>query len=176
MKRMKNMVSKQREKERILLDLQKARRNIITAALRLPPNQHDQVFLGTWTIKDVLAHLIGWDYTNMESAEAVQNGKLPAFYESYDKDWKSYNAHLVRLYKLEDWEQLITSVEASHSQLVNYFENIAAEDFFKDWGVRFKGYKVIISRLLEAETKDEITHHEQIQSLLKKTTAQEQRS
>ena len=173
---MKNMESKQREKERILLELQKARRNIIAAASKLSPEQRDQVFLGTWTIKDVLAHLIGWDYANMESAEAVQNGKLPAFYASYDKDWKSYNAHLVSLHKLEDWEQLITSVEASHNQLVRFFENIAAEDFFKDWGVRFKGYKVIISRLLEAETKDEMIHHEQIQSRLKAATAQEQRS
>jgi hypothetical protein len=38
-----------------------------------------------------------------------------------------------------------------------------AEEFDRDSGVRYKRYKVTIARLLQAETRDEKTHHKQIE-------------
>ncbi len=63
----------------------------------------------------------------------------------------------------DDFAELLSSVEDSLQQLVDFLETISAEEFDKDRGVRHKGYKVTIARLLQAETKDEKTHHKQIE-------------
>jgi hypothetical protein len=46
--------------------------------------------------------------------------------------------------------------------LLEFLNTIPAENFNKDFGVRFRGYRVTIQRLLEAEQKDEETHLQQI--------------
>jgi hypothetical protein len=46
--------------------------------------------------------------------------------------------------------------------LVAYVQTIPPEDFNRDFGVRFRGYKVTIQRLLEADIKDVQIHCQQI--------------
>ncbi|MBN1371342.1 MAG: hypothetical protein JW987_05220 [Anaerolineaceae bacterium] len=161
---MKNADLLQSQKEHILSELHQVRIEIISAVQQLLPIQRSEIFLGTWSVEDCLAHLVGWDYTNIEAAKAIQNGLLPEFYAHRDKDWQGYNAILVNKYKLKDWDELIASVHTSRRLLNDYFEQLPVETFFKDWGVRYKGYKVIISRLLEADTKDVRMHLQQINS------------
>lgn len=161
---MKNAGLLQSHKELSLNELHLVRIEIISAVQQLLPAQRSEIFLGTWSVEDCLAHLVGWDYTNIEAAKALQNGLLPEFYAHRDKDWQGYNAILVKKHKLNNWDELIASVHTSHRLLNNYFEQLPVEIFFKDWGVRYKGYKVIISRLLEADTKDVRTHLQQINS------------
>ena len=55
------------------------------------------------------------------------------------------------------------AVENSHRQLTEFVRTISAESFDKDHGVRFRGYKVMIARTLQAEIDDEKTHLTQIQ-------------
>jgi hypothetical protein len=153
----------QAKKDEIIAELVGTRRKILDAASSLPPEKQVEVFLGVWSVKDLLAHLVGWDFTNMEAAKSVLAGQLPDFYSHYDRDWKTYNAHLVAEYKRDDFAELLSSVEHSLQQLVAFLEAVPAEEFHKDSGVRYKRYKVTISRLLQAETKDEKTHYQQIE-------------
>ena len=66
----------QSRKDQIISGLIDVRGQILQAASELSPAEQDQVFLGTWSVKDLLAHLVGWDYVNLEAAEAVQQGEL----------------------------------------------------------------------------------------------------
>jgi hypothetical protein len=157
------------KRDRTLSDLSDVRRAILDTVSRAPTSFQEQIFLGFWSIKDLLAHLIGWDYTNIEAAQALQAGKLPNFYTYIDKDWRSYNALLVIQYKQEDYSALISNVCASYNQLTNFLQTLPVEDFFRDWGVRYKGIKVTIARLLVAETKDEKIHLEQINAFINKS-------
>lgn len=158
-----------KEKKSILLEeLRHARQGIITAAKRFHPSDVDVAFVGSWTILDLLAHLVGWDFTNIQAAQEILNGQLPDFYAHYDKDWASYNAELVSKYKENTLEEMISSVEASHGKLLQYLETLSPEQIFQDQGVRHGRYKVIISRLLEADKKDVIEHSEQIDKFLMK--------
>lgn len=151
------------KKYEIIQGLVETRRRILDAASSLSPAKQDEVFLGVWSVKDLLAHLIGWDFTNMEAARAILAGELPPFYSYADRDWKTYNARLVAQYKRDDFADLLLAVEDSHQQLIGHLEKIPAEEFAKDRGIRYKGYKVTIARLLQAEIKDEKTHHRQIE-------------
>lgn len=153
----------QAKKDEIISGLTETRRKILDAVSSLPLAQQGEVFLGVWSVKDLLAHLIGWDFTNMEAARAILAGELPPFYSYADRDWKTYNARLVAQYKRDDFADLLSSVEDSHRQLIDCLETIPAEEFDKDRGIRYKGYKVTIARLLQAEIKDEKTHHRQFE-------------
>jgi len=111
---------------------------------------------------DLLAHLAGWDFTNLQAARDILDGLLPEFYEHHDKDWKTYNAALVAKYKRTDFREQIELVREAQKQLIECLQTLPAEDFKLDMGVRAKGIKVTIARLLQAELEDETTHFEQI--------------
>jgi hypothetical protein len=165
-------VAAQAKKDKIIAELVEARGKILDAASSLPPADQDRVFLGVWSVKDLLAHFVGWDFANLEAAQAILAGQLPGFYAHYDHDWRTYNARLVTEYKREDFADLLASVQSSHQKLIGFLETIPAEEFDKDRGVRFKGYKVTIARTLEAELEDEKTHHTQVDEFRERRAAQ----
>lgn len=154
-------------KEQILSDLMETRRKLLAASSSLSSAQGDQVFLGVWSVRDLLAHLIGWDNSNLEAAKRVLNGQVPAFYEHHDRDRQTYNAMLVKKYKKKSSRELLVKAKTSQEKIIRFMQTIPPEHFNKDFGVRFRGYKVTIQRLLEAETKDEQTHLQQILDFFK---------
>jgi hypothetical protein len=150
------------KKTQLITDFIETRRAVLDAAAALPPAAQDEVFLGVWSVKDLLAHLAGWDVANREAAEAVLAGRLPAFYAYHDHDWRTYNARLVAQYRREDFAALRALVEETHRALVEYLQAIPAAAFEKDTGVRFKGYKNTVARLIQSEVRDEKTHCVQV--------------
>jgi hypothetical protein len=149
-------------KEEILSGLVETRAAILNEISQLSPHAWDTVFLGEWSARDLLAHLAGWDFTNLQAIRAVQKGKLPKFYVYYDRDWKTYNAGLVAKYKRDDFHELLELVRDSHHQLIEYLQTVAPEAFTRDFGVRSRGIKVTIARLLQAELGDERAHLKQV--------------
>jgi len=157
-------VSAELTKMQALEALTAAREKILSAAAALPFEKQDQVFLGIWGIKDLLAHLVGWDYANLEAAQAVLAERLPAFYAHYDKDWKRYNALLVERYRRDDLDVQLAWVKKSRQELLTHLETVSPADFVRYTGVRFHGWRVTIERLLRAETSDEEKHLTQIEA------------
>jgi len=153
-------------KTKILSGLIQVRREIIESITCLPPEKQAAVFLGEWSIKDMLAHFIGWDYGNREAFQALREQRLPGFYAFYDKDWCRYNAHWVETYRNETFEALLKMAVVSHRALMDVLEAVPEAEFHQDFGVRYKGIKVTLSRLLEAEIEEEGVHFEQICSFI----------
>lgn len=147
----------QAKKDKIISGLIEARECILAAASVLPVEKQDEIFLGVWSVKDLLAHLVGWDFTNIEATKEILDGKLPSFYAHHDRDWRTY-AGLVVQYKKDDWAELLSSVEESHRRLTDSLRTVPAEEFDKDRGLRAGPYKVTIARLLQVEINDEKKH------------------
>lgn len=143
----------QAEKDAIIGGLVAARSRILEAARQLSPAERDEVFLGVWSAKDLLAHLAGWDYTNLEAVGEILAGRKPGFWQHYDRDWQSYNARLVAEYERDDFGELVALVEQSHRKLIEYLQTVQADE----WVKRSK-----IGSLLRAEIKDEEEHHRQV--------------
>ena len=150
------------KREQVLSNCIDIRKKLRDEILQLTSAQHEIVFLGVWSIKDLLAHIIGWDFANYAAAKSVLKGQLPTFYKYRDHDWQTYNAMLVKKYKKDSIQELLADMDDSQAKLLKQVEKIPAEDFNKDFGVRFRGYKVTIRRLIEADTKDVQIHLEQI--------------
>ena len=162
-KRQSTVIKAQLKKDELIGNLIEIFRKILDITSSFPPAKHDEVFLGIWSIKDLLAHLIGWLEANRKAVKAIQSGKLPEFYAYKDRDWQTYNACLVRKYKRDSLAELMSTMQVSHQKLIDSIQVIPAEEFEQDNGVRFKGYKVTIARLLQAELKDEREHSNQME-------------
>lgn len=151
-----------RKKDELLAALIAARQGILDEMSRLTEAERERVFLGTWSVKDLLAHLIGWDHTTLEAVRYVTASQLPPFYNQYDRDWTTYNAMLVAKYKQDSFDEMLAQVRDSHRQLIAFLKTVPPEAFNQDFGVRFRGAKVTIRRLLEADMKDDQIHRQQI--------------
>ena len=77
----------QAKKEWIISEVQRVRSEFLTEVDTLSRKERDTIFLGIWSVRDLLAHLAGWDYANLDAAKSVLACKLPAFYEHKDRDW-----------------------------------------------------------------------------------------
>ncbi len=135
---------------------------LIECARGWPQDKAGEIFLGSWSLLDLLAHLAGWDEANYTSVAAVQAGKLPEYYIHHNTDWRKFNAILVTLFREPSLEQQIARVMGTFKKLEDCLAALDVQAFYRDYGVRFRSYKVIISRLIESELKDERVHLEQM--------------
>lgn len=150
----------------IIGELVEARRRIVYLAACISPKRQDVVFLGEWRVKELLAHLIGWDYTNLEAVPTILAGERPDFYSRYDRDWRGYNATLVQKHLTEDYAALLSSVRESHAALMDHLATVQPAEFGRDRGLRWKGFAVTIQSLLATERDDERRHFQQMQALV----------
>lgn len=159
----------QANQAKAIADFSTARQDLLAAATAVPAEHRDTVFLGTWSLQDLLAHLVGWDYTNLQAAREILAGQLPSVYSQWDKDWQTYNAGLVTRYKGDDFSKLWARLEASHRELIEFLAAIPAEEFGKDRGLRSGRYKVTVAQFIKFETYDEQRHAQQVKAFVEGT-------
>ncbi|MBN2256860.1 MAG: ClbS/DfsB family four-helix bundle protein [Anaerolineaceae bacterium] len=156
----------EQEKKALLTAFHDNRQALLTCARSWPYDRTEEIFLGSWSVLDLLAHLSGWDEANRAAVSDVQVGKLPEFYAHKDPDWQTFNAMSVRQYRRPSLPQQINQVNQTVGLLEDCLMELDAAAFYKDYGVRYKGWKVIIARLIESELHDERIHLEQMQTWL----------
>jgi hypothetical protein len=139
-----------------------ARRAVLAAVQSLPANRMDEIFLGTWTVKDLLAHLAGWDFTNLQAVQEILAGQRPTFFRYFDQDWHTYNQQLVEQYRIEPWPALWAEVNDSHEQLISFLRGLSAQELVNGKTRSEKGRTVTIRNLLLSEAGDERRHAEQV--------------
>jgi hypothetical protein len=151
-------------KEDILNELTAARQSILCEINKLSPAQVDEPCIGTWSVKDLIAHLVGWDFTNLQAVQEILAGKRPSFLQHYDRDWQTYNASLVAQYRRESIQEAMTEVEASHAELVGYLLSLPAGDLMDGKSPKELGRPVTIRNLLRSEAGDERKHAADLQA------------
>jgi len=149
-------------KTELIAGLQDVRERILALASTLSESNQEAVYLGIWSSKELLAHLAGWDETNLSAAREVLTGQIPSFYEHHNKDWSAYNARLVSKYGRDSFAELVALVRETHGRLIAFIRDLPASELWNDSGIRARGWKVTIGRLLEAERKDEEAHYGQL--------------
>ncbi|MHB8194439.1 MAG: DinB family protein [Bellilinea sp.] len=150
------------KKKALLAEMVSTRQDILAAAAEIPAVLRFESFVGHWNVMDLLAHMTGWDDANRQAVDAVRSGQLPAFYQYAERNWVTFNDKLVAEYRSNDLDALSAGVRETQRQLIAVLEAVPADDFDRDFKVRFRKYKVTISRLLRAELQDEKQHLTQI--------------
>ena len=130
----------------------------------MPAERRDEPFIGVWDLKDLLAHLVGWDRTNLEALHDFLAGRRPAFYDRYDPGWSAYNAELVARNRLEDFEALLESLAASQHDVVAALRTLSDADRTRERGAGRTGRPLTVAGLLRAAIHDE--HLRQIEAFI----------
>lgn len=164
----KSKLSSQAEisQAKIIVEFSNVRQQLLVIVDNVPVEHHSTVFLGTWSLLDLMAHLVGWDNSNLQAAREILAGQLPGVYSQWDSDWQTYNAELVRRFKIDDFDTLRANLESSHQELISFLSAIPAEDFSKDRGLRDGHYKVTVAQMIKYEIYDEQRHARQVSAFL----------
>ena len=163
----------ERAKKEMIARYLQTRQAILEAADALPVEAHNTAFVGEWTIKELLAHLSGWDYTYLDAFQEILRGELPDFFSHYDHNWQSYNNRMVSQYRQSDLPAAIAGVRESQARLVAFLEELPSEKVFDDCGICTEnGFHVTISGLMESIIMEEKEHLEQVQALAASLTQQ----
>ncbi len=149
-------------KAELINGLISARQEILDILSTVPKDKANEIFLGSWNIKDLMAHLIGWDYTNLQAIQEINSGIYPSFFQHYDKNWQSYNAYLVQQYRNDSLDELYKRVIQSHMELIQFLESLSADIIVKGKSTNPRGRTVTIRNLLRSEAGDEREHARQL--------------
>lgn len=90
----------------------------------------------TWTVRELLAHLTGWDETSAAALRAHAQGQKPATPAA--RGFDPFNAENVRARQDRSLEQVIADWEAAREDFKQAIRNLpeekAAEPFTSTWG------------------------------------------
>ena len=160
---MEEQQAPQSVKQKIIGTLADTRQQIVVVSSALPVEKREVIFLGEWALRDLLAHLIGWDYANIQAIHDIRGGALPRVLQHWTPDWKVFNDRLVKEYRRDSWEELMASLTWSEADLMRVLNALPEEDFQFDFGVRnARGRTITIAHHLQGEIDDEKEHYEQI--------------
>ena len=153
-----------RDLDSLVAAFTRTRETLIEAASAVPAELRDVAFVGHWDLSDVIAHTVGWDYTNVEALPDFAAGRLPAFFERYDADWAACNAELVARHRVEDWDALMRSLREAQRAFVAALGAVTDADL--DNAVAWNGRKVSLRGMMRAISRDEAEHVRQIRAFL----------
>ncbi len=136
----------------------------------MPAARRDEPFVGVWDLKDLLAHLVGWDRTNLDALNDFLAGRRTAFYDRYDPGWTAYNAELVARYRLDDFAALLDSLAASQRDVVDALRTLSDADLTRERALSRTGRPLTIDGLLRAAIHDEQEHLRQIEVFIAGST------
>jgi hypothetical protein len=142
------------------------REALLREADAVPPELRETPFVGHWNLMDVLAHLVGWDYTNQRAIEEFRQGQTPDFYRHYDAGWASYNQQLIDHYGSSDWVALRSALDKSQASVVAVLRSLGAEELTQELSRPGRRRPVTIEGILRAAVGDEREHLEQIRSFV----------
>ena len=145
------------------------REALLRAADGVPAELRTKPFVGQWNLMDLLAHLVGWDYTNVNAIEELKAGSMPAFYSQYDPGWATYNRQLVERYGAGDWQALRAAIDQSQEAVVGMMRLLTPEELARevlDPRRARGGRPVSIAGIFRAAITDERQHVNQIRTFL----------
>ena len=116
-----------------------------------------------WSPRDILAHLIGWNRYTVKGCEQIRGGDLPFYFVDPGEDYCKVNAVSVRDYSSEDRRELLDELEASTHELIGFLGMVNPVDWDRDYGVRYRGFKVTIRNTVDALIEDYINHRQQLE-------------
>jgi hypothetical protein len=122
--------------------------------------------IGTWSARGILAHFVGWNGYIARGCQEVQQGLEPFYEKIAGENCCDVNADFVEQFAATPRDELLSELRASGKRLMDYIATVPAENYTKDFGVRYEGEVVTISSMLDETTEDYEHHEKQIQEVV----------
>ncbi len=109
---------------------------------------------GGWSVKDILAHLIGWQRLILSFHEAERRGEVPEV-PGYGLTWREtprLNSIIFEQYKADSLGGVLRQFETSHSAMLRLMDEVSDDDFVRVGRFRWAGPSWTLSDYIRAET------------------------
>lgn len=147
---MNNLIDKYKE----------ARNRFIETVNRFPEDKRTSIIFGTWSLKDVISHIIGWEEVSMDKVKAVKNGESTAWIDNVDQQ----NDKVVNESRSKNWEEVYTDLIRSGEKMIKEYQSLPPALWAKQAGPDPKFNPM---RFLERETQHYDKHGREIKDFLK---------
>lgn len=146
-------------KEQFIDNFRKARNKISEAVEGLSDIDLDKPVTGEFSSKDLLAHIIEWDWSAIYNSRLFLEGKDPDF--SPDEDNDAFNEIAVSIWRNIPGSVVFEEFRQSTQAVLDYVDTLTEEDLFRDRGLRFEGAVVNPANFL-GEFEHDIGHAREI--------------
>ncbi len=117
----------------------------------------------SWTARDMVAHLIGWNRYVVRGAGQILRGELPFYDVDPGPNYSNVNAALVREYADTDRSALLQSLAASTEELTAFLRAVDPDAWDRDFGVRHDGETLTVKSTVDDLMADYHHHREQLE-------------
>ncbi len=151
------------EKDHLIEELDKSRRLFQALVDKM---DREAIIYPLWTIKQVLAHLTGWDDATTSSLRAHAGGQDPATPAVEGIDF--YNAHSVSTREELDYDHTYREWKLAREELKTAIRNLPPEKFKQKLIYPWGGLGTV-SKLVAIMYDHEAEHAEEIEKLIEKS-------
>ncbi len=95
-----------------------------------PKEKREIVLFGEWSLKDMLAHLTGWERQSLHQVASLLQGTSPRWVNDVDR----FNAQSVQSSKLKNWETVYSELIASGNKIIQVYEQLPESEWHKQAG------------------------------------------
>ena len=109
---------------------------------------------GGWSVKDILAHLIGWQRMILSFHEGERRGEEPEV-PGHGLTWREtpkLNLLIYEEYRETPLPEILTSFETSHKNMLRWIDTESDSDFLTVGRFRWAGPSWTLSDYVRAET------------------------
>ncbi len=117
----------------------------------------------SWSPRDIVAHLIGWNRYIIEGSKQIMRGELPFYDIDPGEDYCKVNAVLVRQYSSVDKPELLDELRATAGALKQFLQSLDQSEWDRDYGVRHQGSVITIYNTVDELISDYAHHRKQIE-------------
>lgn len=118
-----------------------------------------------WTVRDIVAHLIGWNRYVVRGARQILRGELPFYDVDPGPNYSNVNAELVREYAETDRSALLESLAATTAELTSFLRAVDSDSWERDFGVRHAGETLTVKSTVDDLIADYHHHRTQLEDL-----------
>lgn len=135
--------------------------------IRSVPDQWFLQPMNGWSPREVVAHLIGWNYRMIEACQDIRRGQAPSYYADAARDYANLNAASVARFTSRSKEELLKELTFSRKEFLNYLGTLAPSEWEADHGVvHHRGGPATVGRIVEALLGDYRQHTKEIRKWL----------
>ena len=130
----------------------------------------DETFLShmdEWSPRDVVAHLIGWNFHMIDAAKSILMGREPDYYKDAANDYSNMNARFTAQYSSRSTEKMLEQLKSSLESFEAFVLALPPAELVADHRVRhYSGSLATVGRLITSLTGDYVYHTRQIKEWL----------
>ncbi len=136
------------------ISLEKGKLDLLLDRLNANEMTEPGVTPGGWSVKDILAHLIGWQRMILSFHDAEKRGDCPEV-PGHGLTWREtpkLNSLIFEQYRLTPLDEILSGFETHHEEMLGLIDETSDADFVAVGKFRWAGPSWSLSDYIRAET------------------------